>query len=139
MNWKLLSPAFAFYLACLLDDAAAVRFPVRGRAGGFGGAPLAGRGVPSLGRRASITSTPDLTNQGNLQYQTNITLNGQQFQVLIDTGRCVFRVFRLLQAWRGAYSGLDSSDLYVVGTVPRAKDTGKTGEVTYAIGATKGA
>ena len=139
MNWKLLSPAFAFYLACLLDDAAAVRFPVRGRAGGFGGAPLAGRGVPGLGRRASVTSTPDLTNQGNLQYQTNITLNGQQFQVLIETGRYVFLVSCRSQARWGAYNGLGSSALYVVGTVPGAKDTGKTGEVTYAIGATKGA
>ncbi|KAI0706826.1 acid protease [Cerioporus squamosus] len=68
-------------------------------------------------RRASILGTPDLSNQGNMQYQTNVSLNGKEFHVLIDTG---------------------SSDLYVVGDVPGAKDTGKTGQVTYAIGSTKG-
>ncbi len=31
-----------------------------------------------------------------------------------------------------------SSDLYVVGDVPGAKDTGKTGQVNYAIGSTNG-
>ena len=75
---KLLAPAFVFYLSCLLDDAHAARFSSRGRVGGFGG---------GLARRASISGTPDLSNEGNLQYQTNITLNGQQFQVLLDTGR----------------------------------------------------
>ncbi|TFK87532.1 acid protease [Polyporus arcularius HHB13444] len=52
-----------------------------------------------------------------MQYQTNVSLNGKEFHVLIDTG---------------------SSDLYVVGDVPGAKDTGKTGQVNYAIGSTNG-
>ncbi|KAH9931102.1 acid protease [Epithele typhae] len=88
------APAFLFYLSWLWA-AARVR----------------------LDRRASITGTPDVENEGNTQYKTNITLNDKVFEVLIDTG---------------------SSDLYVVGDVPGAKDTGKTGSVTYAIGSTKG-
>ncbi|PIL36177.1 hypothetical protein GSI_01837 [Ganoderma sinense ZZ0214-1] len=109
---KFLAPSLLLYLSCLLDEfpiAQAIRLPLRARMGGFGDGGLA--------RRASLTGTPDLTNQGNMQYQTNITLNGQAFQVLVDTG---------------------SSDLYVVGSVNGAKDTGKTGSVTYAIGSTKG-
>ncbi|KAI1794123.1 acid protease [Ganoderma leucocontextum] len=109
---KFLAPSLLFYLSFLLDDlpiAQAIHLPLRARMGGFGDGGLT--------RRASLTGTPDLTNQGNMQYQTNITLNGQEFQVLIDTG---------------------SSDLYVVGSVNGASDTGKTGSVTYAIGSTKG-
>ncbi|EJF65327.1 acid protease [Dichomitus squalens LYAD-421 SS1] len=109
---KFLTPSLLLYLSFLLNDVPktqAIHLPIQGRIGGFGHGGLA--------RRASVTGTPDLSNQGNLQYQTNITVNGQQFQVLIDTG---------------------SSDLYVVGNVNGAKDTGKTGSVTYAIGSTKG-
>ncbi|KAI0743537.1 acid protease [Daedaleopsis nitida] len=112
---KLLAPSLLFYLSFLLDNVPAtqaVRFPLQARMGGFGNSYGAG-----LARRASLEGTPDLSNQGNMQYQTNITLNGQAFHVLIDTG---------------------SSDLYVVGDVPNAKDTGKVGQVIYAIGTTKG-
>ncbi len=79
---KLLSSSLLLYLTCLLDElpvAHAVRFPLQARMGGFG--------VRGLGRRASLEGTPDLANQGNMQYQTNITLNGKEFHVLIDTGR----------------------------------------------------
>ena len=79
---KPLALSFLFSLSPLLYDAFpgahAVRFPIRGRVGGFGG---------PMTKRATITGKPDLTNEGNLQYQTNITLNGQQFEVLVDTGR----------------------------------------------------
>ena len=81
---KFLAQSLLLYLSLLLNDvpiAQAIRLPIQGRIGGFGSSGLA--------RRASISGTPDLSNQGNLQYQTNITVNGQQFQVLIDTGRCV--------------------------------------------------
>lgn len=81
---KFLAPSLLLYLSCLLDElpiAQAIHLPLRARMGGFGDGGLA--------RRASLTGTPDLTNQGNMQYQTNITLNGQTFQVLIDTGRFV--------------------------------------------------
>lgn len=79
---KLLSSSLLLYLTCLLDElpvAHAVRFPLQARMGGFG--------VRGLERRASLEGTPDLANQGNMQYQTNITLNGKEFHVLIDTGR----------------------------------------------------
>ena len=81
---RFLAPSLLLYLSFLLDEvpiAHAIRLPLRARMGGFGNSGLA--------RRASLTGTPDLTNQGNMQYQTNITLNGQSFQVLIDTGRSV--------------------------------------------------
>ncbi|OSD06863.1 acid protease [Trametes coccinea BRFM310] len=118
MKFPLATP-LVLYLSLLLDElplAQAIRFPVEGRIGGFSNQNAA-RNLGRLGRRASITGTPDLSNVGNVQYQTNITLNGQQFKVLVDTG---------------------SSDLSVTGTVQGAKDTGKTAEVTYAIGATSG-
>ena len=87
---KFLAPTLFVTLSCLLDDVYAVRLAVRGRLGGFGRAAAdadAGPGAPV--RRASVVGTPDLANEGNLQYETNITLGGRQFQVLIDTGRCV--------------------------------------------------
>ncbi|KAI0675315.1 acid protease [Trametes maxima] len=116
MKFPLATP-LVLYLSLLLDElpqARAVRFPVEGRAGGLAGAA---RSVGRLGRRASINGTPDLANVGNVQYRTNLTLNGEQFNVLIDTG---------------------SSDLTVTGSVPGAKDTGKAATVNYAIGSTTG-
>jgi hypothetical protein len=58
-----------------------------------------------------------LNDTNDVQYGTNVTLNGQQFQVLIDTG---------------------SSDLWVAGTVPNAGLTGLTSGVTYAVGEVQG-
>ncbi len=80
---KLLASSLLLYLSLLLDDAQAVRFPLQGRMGGFGNA----YGTSAMARRASILGTPDLSNQGNMQYQTNVSLNGKEFHVLIDTGR----------------------------------------------------
>jgi hypothetical protein len=50
---------------------------------------LHGRLGRSLGlrRRGSLYGTSSLTNTADLQYSTNITLNGQPFATLIDTGR----------------------------------------------------
>ncbi|KAI0823633.1 acid protease [Trametes gibbosa] len=113
-----LATTLVFYLSLLLDDLPhvhAVHFPIQGRIGGFSNADA--RSLNRLGRRASITATPDIQNNGNTMYETNITLNGKQFTVLVDTG---------------------SSDLTVTGTVPSAEDTGKTAGVNYALGATKG-
>ncbi|KAH9858731.1 acid protease [Lenzites betulinus] len=113
-----LAPQLVFYLSLLLDDLPhvhATRFPIQGRIGGFGDADT--RSLNRLRSRASITATPDITNSGNTEYQTNITLGGAQFTVLMDTG---------------------SSDLTVTGTVPGAADTGKTASVNYAMGSTKG-
>ncbi|KAI8993025.1 acid protease [Trametes punicea] len=116
-----LATSLVLYLSLLLDElplAQALRFPLEGRIGGFSSPDIHRRRTAGrLERRLSVTGTPDISNVGNVQYQTNITLNGQQFSVLIDTG---------------------SSDLTVTGTVQGATDTGKTGQVTYAIGSTKG-
>ncbi|OCH88666.1 acid protease [Obba rivulosa] len=68
-------------------------------------------------RRASIFGTTTLADSYDVSYSTNITLNGAPFSVQIDTG---------------------SSDLYVIGNVPRSQNTGKTAEVTYAVGGVQG-
>ncbi|CDO77320.1 hypothetical protein BN946_scf184775.g10 [Trametes cinnabarina] len=121
MKFPLATP-LVLYLSLLLDEllfVQAIRFPLKGRIGGFSRQDVLphASNPTRLGRRASVSGTPDLSNVGNVQYQTNITLNEQQFKVLIDTG---------------------SSDLTVTGTVQGAKDTGKTAEVIYDSGATKG-
>ncbi|THG98835.1 hypothetical protein EW026_g3423 [Hermanssonia centrifuga] len=70
-----------------------------------------------LNRRTSLTGTTSLNDTQDINYTTNITLGGNQFAVIIDTG---------------------SSDLYVTGTVPGSVDTGKTSGVQYAIGSVQG-
>ncbi|KAI0344416.1 acid protease [Trametopsis cervina] len=70
-----------------------------------------------LQRRASIAGTTNVDDSSNIEYTTNITLGGNSFEVIIDTG---------------------SSDLYVTGDVPGAIDTGKTADVQYAIGEING-
>jgi hypothetical protein len=50
-----------------------------------------------LDRRSSMSSQGDLRNDGDLKYYTNVALNGEQFPVLIDTGRCVCRRFVIVQ------------------------------------------
>ncbi|KAI0030441.1 aspartic peptidase domain-containing protein, partial [Vararia minispora EC-137] len=67
-----------------------------------------------LGKRSHVSG---LTNGQNIEYSANITLNGQSFSALIDTG---------------------SSDLWVAGTVPSAASTGKTAVVNYAVGSAEG-
>ncbi|KAI0341939.1 acid protease [Trametopsis cervina] len=76
------------------------------------------RGEHGAQRRAQMwQATPDLQNESDLKYFTNISLNGVDFPVLIDTG---------------------SSDLWVAGKVPGAGSTGKTAKVEYAIGGASG-
>ncbi|THV03006.1 acid protease [Dendrothele bispora CBS 962.96] len=58
-----------------------------------------------------------LTNTADVSYYANLTLNGDSFYCLIDTG---------------------SSDLWVAGSVSNANDTGKTTGVTYAIDSVEG-
>lgn len=40
-----------------------------------------------LQRRTSMSTQPDLKNDGDLKYYTNVSLNDVNFPVLIDTGR----------------------------------------------------
>ncbi|ETW81523.1 aspartic peptidase, partial [Heterobasidion irregulare TC 32-1] len=96
-------------LAALLSSAshvAAVHLSLRGQ--------LESAPAPALARRGHISG---LNNGQNVNYYTNITLGGQDFSVLVDTG---------------------SSDLYVAGSVPNAKDTGTSTAVVYAIGSAQG-
>ncbi len=91
----------------------------------------------SLDRRATMSSQGDLRNDGDLKYFTNITLNGEVFPVLIDTGRCV-AFSPHSPTSNSSYSSAHSSDLYVAGNVAGAGNTGKTAKVSYAIGGASG-
>ncbi|KAI0315898.1 aspartic peptidase domain-containing protein [Amylostereum chailletii] len=73
-----------------------------------------GEPIPALHRRAHVSS---LDNGSNIRYRTNITLNGTEFSALVDTG---------------------SSDTWIAGVVPGAKDTRAETTVNYAIGQAKG-
>ncbi|KAF9013317.1 aspartic peptidase domain-containing protein [Cyathus striatus] len=66
---------------------------------------------------ASNDSQAYLTNNADLGYYVDISLGGQYFHVLIDTG---------------------SSDLWVAGHVGNSTDTGHQGSVSYAIGGVNG-
>lgn len=71
-----------------------------------------------LQRRTSISGLQStLEDDQNIQYITNITLNGQMFSVLLDTG---------------------SSDLFVTSQVPGAVDQHYQAEVGYASGGAAG-
>lgn len=76
---KFLATSLLLYLSFLLDDlsgAHAIR--------------ISGKRVPREGpllRRGTMTA--DLKDDGDLKYYTNISLNGETFPVLIDTGRLV--------------------------------------------------
>lgn len=42
----------------------------------------------------------DLQDQSDVRYYTNVSLGGQQFSVLVDTGRCVRISVLCLCCWR---------------------------------------
>ncbi|KAJ8080232.1 hypothetical protein PM082_017062 [Marasmius tenuissimus] len=71
----------------------------------------------ALARRGNVDGSTSLTNEADLSYYANVTINGQSFAALIDTG---------------------SGDLWVAGNVPKSKDTGKKATVTYAVGTVQG-
>ncbi|ESK90521.1 aspartic peptidase a1 [Moniliophthora roreri MCA 2997] len=71
----------------------------------------------ALSRRGNLNGTSPLNNSADISYYANINLNGDTFSVLIDTG---------------------SADLWVAGTVPGAKSTGKQAGVEYAVGKVQG-
>jgi hypothetical protein len=75
-----------------------------------------GRRTPPtlVSREVGVSS---LNNSADISYYTDITLNGTTFSVLIDTG---------------------SSDLWVVGSVSGAVNTGSKASVTYAVGSVSG-
>ncbi|KAL0563816.1 hypothetical protein V5O48_018245 [Marasmius crinis-equi] len=71
----------------------------------------------TLSRRGNVDGSSPLKNDADISYYANVTLNGQSFSALIDTG---------------------SGDLWVAGTVPNSKDTGKKATVNYAVGKVQG-
>ncbi|VDB91841.1 unnamed protein product [Peniophora sp. CBMAI 1063] len=99
-------------LALLLPTASAVRIPVT---------PVPGSGYVHaprrLAARANSTVGVEVENVSNVEYLGNITLNGETFTVILDTG---------------------SADLWVAGSVPNSNDLGKTVSLSYAIGTAKG-
>lgn len=88
-----------------------------------------------LRRRGNIFGSSSLSDSSDVRYYTNVSLNGQSFQVLIDTGR-----------WdtTSKYTALTlicpscSSDLWVAGSVSNAQGTGKSSSVSYAVGEVQG-
>ncbi|KAH9933196.1 aspartic peptidase A1 [Epithele typhae] len=71
----------------------------------------------TLTRRADTNNTIPVANTHNSEYIANVTLGGRDIPVLLDTG---------------------SSDLWVTGTVPNSKDTGKSVSLSYAVGQASG-
>ncbi|KZT23418.1 acid protease [Neolentinus lepideus HHB14362 ss-1] len=110
MNSDHLSLLCCIFLGFLSRCADALRLDIHGR--------RLDLGIDnSLVRRGNIFGQSALNDSGDVQYTTNITLGGQQFSVLIDTG---------------------SSDLWVAGTGLNSTSTGKTSSVTYVKGAIQG-
>ncbi|EIN06447.1 acid protease [Punctularia strigosozonata HHB-11173 SS5] len=70
-----------------------------------------------LGRRAALVGVSDLNDKSDVEYTTKLTLGGNEYNVVVDTG---------------------SSDLWVSGDVKKASDTGKGTTVTYAVGEVQG-
>ncbi|KAF8271975.1 hypothetical protein EI94DRAFT_1719348 [Lactarius quietus] len=87
----------------------------------------------SLSKRNNLTGVA-LENANNILYAVNITLGGASFTVALDTGRHGHSPFFGLIC----DSHPSSSDLWVAGTVPGTEDTGKSADVSYAIGEAKG-
>lgn len=86
-----------------------------------------------LSKRGNLTGIP-IKNGGNVIYGSDINLGGNNFSVVLDTGRHVYP--------RSFVSSLThptlSADLWVAGTVSNTTDTGKQVAVAYAVGNVKG-
>ncbi|PBK97380.1 acid protease [Armillaria gallica] len=96
-----------FALLCLASYSSGLQLKIEGQ-----------RNVrPGLLRRGNMDGTVSLSNNVNLDYYMNLTLGGQLFTVMIDTG---------------------SSDLWVAGNITDSIDTGKVSELPYAKGAAGG-
>lgn len=90
-----------------------------------------------LQRRTSISGLQStLEDDQNIRYITNITLNGQPFSVLLDTGRKVYQFNFVTSNPDNAIAF--SSDLFVTSQVPEAVDQHFQAEVGYASGGAAG-
>jgi predicted aspartyl protease len=81
---RLLAAATAVLV--VLDHASALKLPLY-TSRSVGTVISAGGG--GLARRGNIFGQAALTNSSDFSYYTNITLNGNAYSVLIDTGRSV--------------------------------------------------
>ncbi|KAG2151405.1 aspartic peptidase domain-containing protein [Suillus clintonianus] len=79
-----------------------------------------------------------LENDHNVQYLTNITLNGQPFSVSIDTGRKVYSFQMMISELNPDDTISFSSDLFVTSQVPEAVDQHYQVAVSYASGGVVG-
>ncbi|KAI0826793.1 acid protease [Trametes gibbosa] len=102
--------AFSLVLLCSSELAAAVRLSLHGE-------PRPPRRRGNLAARTTVAGNTSVANVGDVKYLTDITLGGQKFSIQIDTG---------------------SSDLWVAGAVPNAKDTGKSTKIQYVVGGVQG-
>lgn len=85
-----------------------------------------------LSKRSNLTGI-SIKNGGNVIYGADINLGGNNFSVVLDTGRHVYpRSPPFL-----THPTL-SADLWVAGTVSKTNDTGKQVSVAYAVGNVKG-
>lgn len=82
-----------------------------------------------LPRQSSTTAIVPVGNTQNAFYYSNITLGGRQISVMLDTGR-----YGPLFICLPHSSLVNSSDLWVTGSVPGAQDTGKSLTLSYAVG-----
>jgi hypothetical protein len=115
--WLIFLPLSSLHLAF------AITFPVRGLRSGSS----------HLSKRNNITGI-SITNGGNVIYGADINLGGNNFSVVLDTGRHVYARFLLPFP---AHATL-SADLWVAGSVSNTTDTGKQVSVAYAVGNVKG-
>ncbi|KAI1794874.1 acid protease [Ganoderma leucocontextum] len=106
------SLAIPLLLGMASDLVGAARLNIRGRP-----RPRFASSGAGFVRRASIVGGSSVSDVGDVEYVTDIKLGGITFSVQIDTG---------------------SSDLWVVGDVPNAQNTGKAAKVTYAVGGVEG-
>ena len=86
-----------------------------------------------LSKRNNLTGI-SITNGGNVIYGTNISLGGNDFSVVLDTGRHVYPRSLLFSPTHPPLS----ADLWVAGSVSNTTDTGKQVSVAYAVGNVKG-
>ncbi|KAK0504256.1 aspartic peptidase domain-containing protein [Armillaria luteobubalina] len=93
-------------LLCFVGYSSGLQLKIEGR-----------RTLHELLQRGNIDGTAALSNNADISYYTNLTLGGEVFTALIDTG---------------------SSDLWVAGSITDSVDTGSSSGVNYAVGGVQG-
>jgi hypothetical protein len=86
-----------------------------------------------LSKRSNLTGI-SVKNGGNVIYGADINLGGNNFSVVLDTGRHVYLRSLLCFPTHPTLS----ADLWVAGTVSNTTDTGKQVSVAYAVGNVNG-